>query len=90
MIRTQVQLTESQMQALKALAAERSVSVAYLVRSGVDRILAAEREPSALERRRRAQALFGTFSSGRADLAERHDEYAVEAFEDGSADEHGA
>ena len=39
MIRTQVQLDESQYRKLKELAAKRSQSVSQLVREGVDRVL---------------------------------------------------
>ena len=39
MIRTQIQLDESQYESLRALAARRSQSVAYLVRESVDRLL---------------------------------------------------
>lgn len=40
MIRTQIQLSEEQMERLKALARRRGVSLAQLVREGVERILA--------------------------------------------------
>ncbi len=39
MIRTQIQLDESQYESLRALAARRSQSVAYLVRESVERLL---------------------------------------------------
>ncbi|MBM4319425.1 MAG: ribbon-helix-helix domain-containing protein [Deltaproteobacteria bacterium] len=82
MIRTQVQLSEAQLEALKAIAARWAVPIAELVRRGVDRVIAAEQELSMQERRRRARASFGKFRSGKHDLAERHDGYLAEAFEE--------
>lgn len=41
MVRTQIQLEDGQYEALKKLAAERSVSMAELVREGVEAVLAA-------------------------------------------------
>ncbi|MDO8691529.1 MAG: CopG family transcriptional regulator [Dehalococcoidia bacterium] len=39
MVRTQIQLTEDQVQALKEVAAERKVSMSELIRQGVERVL---------------------------------------------------
>lgn len=81
MVRTQIQLSEEQLRALRRLAAEKGVSLAELVRQGVDKVL---RESSAdlEERRRRAMAIAGKFSSGLSDLSARHDDYLVEAYSD--------
>ncbi len=79
MIRTQIQLTEEQAQALRRLAAERGVSIAELVRQAVDRVLA-DRPEAAL--RARLVASLGGFHSGRSDISEEHDRYLAEAFED--------
>lgn len=78
MIRTQIQLTEAQMVALRELAARRQVSIAELVRRGVDRIIASGGELGVTERRRRALRRFGEFRSGLGDLSERHDAYLAE------------
>ena len=43
-LRTQVQLESRQLEGLRQLASRREVSVAQLVREGVDRLLADERE----------------------------------------------
>ncbi len=83
MIRTQVQLTEEQFQALKDIAAVRSVSVAQLVREGVDVLIGAAPNTSATERRRRAIAAAGRFSSDRTDVSARHDYYLTEAYQQG-------
>lgn len=80
MVRAQVQLTESQAAALKALAAERDVSMAEIVRLAVDELLAcrADRDPE--ERRSRSLAVVGAFRSGMSDVSERHDEHLARAF----------
>jgi hypothetical protein len=71
MIRTQIQLTEQQAASLKSLAAQQGVSMATLIRKGVDRIL---EENDRRARRERALEVIGRFP-GPADLAERHDDY---------------
>jgi tRNA A37 N6-isopentenylltransferase MiaA len=82
MVRTQAQLTEKQLDELRDLAAERGVSVAALIREGVDLLLAQRLEPSREERIRRAKEIVGAFSSGVHDLARNHDKYLVEAYEE--------
>jgi len=84
MYRTQIQLTESQIQALKQLAAERDRSVAELVRQAVDALLHSSSEIDDQERRRRAIDAAGRFHSGLQDLSTSHDRYLNEAY----ADEH--
>jgi len=81
MIRTQIQLTEQQAQALKSLAAERGSSVAELIRQGVDDLLQKTSGISIEERRRRAIAAIGRFHSGQKDISTRHDDYLAEAYE---------
>jgi len=81
MIRSQVQLTEAQLEALKELAARRGVSVAYLVRQGIDELIRAASTTTAEERRHRAIAAAGRFSSDRDDVSVRHDDYLAEAYQ---------
>ena len=81
MIRTQIQLTEEQAEALKQLAAEEGKSVAELVRLGVDRLIRSQRPADRQELRRRAIAVAGRFHSEDEDLSAEHDRYAAEAFE---------
>jgi hypothetical protein len=82
MTRTQVQLTESQVEALKRLARTRGVSIAELVREGVDLLLrSAGSTLSYDERTRRMLELSGRYNSGLRDLSTRHDDYFVEAIE---------
>ena len=73
MIRTQVQLDEGQYERLRALAAERSQSIAQLVREGVDRVL------GEADRSRRWDTLWKAVGScrdaeGRRDVSVRHDD----------------
>jgi len=80
MIRTQVQLTEEQVQALKELAHRENKSVAELTRQAVDYWLQAVGLVPMEERRRRAMAVVGRFRSGRSDVSESHDEHLAEAY----------
>lgn len=79
MVRTQIQLTEEQAKALKKLASRKHVSLAALVRAGVDEVLRSAGEITAGERRRRAVKVAGKYHSGRRDLSTRHDEHLAEA-----------
>lgn len=81
MVRTQVQLTEKQITALKKLASKRRVSIAELVRQGVDSVLESDIEASDEERRQRALSVVGKFKSGRKDLSTNHDKYLAESFD---------
>ncbi|MGC8786241.1 MAG: CopG family transcriptional regulator [Anaerolineae bacterium] len=78
MIRTQIQLTEEQMRRLKALAAERGVSLAQWIRESIDAAMPAG---NAEIRRQRAIAVAGRFHSGKRDVSSQHDRYLVEAWE---------
>jgi hypothetical protein len=80
MIRTQIQLSEQQAQALRDLAARRKVSVAELIRQAVDEQLRSARTVDRQERKRRALAIVGRFHSGQSDLSVEHDRYLAEAF----------
>jgi predicted DNA-binding protein len=80
MIRTQVQLTEAQMSALRQLSAETGKSAAELIRNGIDQYLAGRRAPSAEDRIERALRVAGSFASGGSDGSAKHDRYLAEAF----------
>jgi len=75
MIRTQMQLREDQVRALKRKAAERGVSMAQLIRDAIDRSFDRDDEDAKWER---ALSVAGKFRSGVGDIAERHDEYLSE------------
>jgi predicted DNA-binding ribbon-helix-helix protein len=81
MIRTQIQLKEEQARKLKKIAAQRKVSMAELIRQGVDGILAEEAGADREERKERALAAAGRFASGLRDVSAEHDRHLAEAFE---------
>jgi predicted DNA-binding protein len=80
MIRTQIQFTEEQSEALKQLAAREGKTVAELVRLGVDQLIRSQGALDPEELRRRALAVAGRFHSGDENLSAEHDRYAAEAF----------
>jgi plasmid stability protein len=80
MVRTQIQLTEAQFEALRARAAAEGRSMADLIRASVDEALRGAPAPSREERRRRALRAIGRFRSAPADLSRRHDRYLAEAY----------
>ena len=81
MVRTQIQLTEKQSKSLKRIAASHHRSVAELIRQAVDNMIKSATLVDIEERRRRALAAAGRFSSGLRDLSAEHDKYLAEAFE---------
>ncbi len=80
MVRTQIQLTEEQVDKIKKAAIARHQSVAELIRQAVDNILKSNASIDIEERRKRAIAAAGKFSSGRKDISKEHDSYLAEAF----------
>lgn len=81
MIWIQVQLKERQLHRLRALAAERGLSISALVRDGVDNILAQMGKGAHTTRGQRAISAAGRFRSGHSDVARRHDDFLVSAYE---------
>jgi len=79
MIRTQIQLTEQQVELLKATAARRGVSMAELIRQSIDHLLEKTDVPSTKELRQKAAAAAGRFRSGKGNVSIRHDDYLVDA-----------
>jgi len=79
MIRTQVQLTDEQAEALRRRSRRENVSVAELVRRAIDAFTRGE-PPSDRELRDRAASAAGRFASGVRDTSRRHDEALAEAF----------
>jgi hypothetical protein len=80
MVRTQIQLTDAQAEALRMLASSRHLSVAELIRQAVDALVRTNAPVGSEERRRRALDAAGRFSSGAADISTEHDAHLVEAF----------
>lgn len=79
-IRTQIQLKEQQMQALKARASQDHVSVSELIRRAVEAWFASEGLNSPEMRRRRAIEATGRFASGQHEVAKRHDEHLADIY----------
>ncbi|NUO07594.1 MAG: ribbon-helix-helix protein, CopG family [Candidatus Brocadia sp.] len=80
MVRTQIQLTEEQVKALKKIALSRHLSVAEIIRQAVDTIIRTNTMVDIEERRKKALDIVGKFSSGKRDISRKHDTYLVEAF----------
>ena len=81
MIRTQIQLTDAQARALKALAAAEGRSMADLIRDAVDVILRARGVVDREEVKARSLAALGRFRSGSRDLGSKHDHHLTDAFD---------
>jgi hypothetical protein len=80
MRKTQVQLSEAQVQAIKALAAAQNKSVAEVIRQAVDIFLSSANAVDVEERKRRALAAAGRYHSGTGTLSTDHDSHLVEAY----------
>jgi len=79
-IRTQIQLTEDQVNALRKLSLSRHLSIAELIRQAVDNILKSSTAIDREERKKKAIDTAGRFSSGKHDIAREHDKYLAETF----------
>jgi hypothetical protein len=82
MVRTQIQLTEEQAAAAKALAQREGRSLADVVRESLEIHLRSRGAMDRAELKRRALAAPGRFRSGSTDLATAHDRHLAEAFAD--------
>jgi len=80
MVRTQIQLTETQVYGLKKIAAARRLSVAEVIRQSVNAVLKASNIVDAEEQRKAAAEIVGRFASGKSDVSSNHDSYLAEAF----------
>jgi len=71
-------MEEDQMNWLRAEASARGISISQLIREGIASFRAhEERFPE--EKKKRALAAVGRFSSSLPDVSERHDDYLAEA-----------
>ena len=81
MIRTQIRLTDEQARRVKRVAVERQVSMATVIREGVDLLLrSAETAAPDDERIECAISVAGQFRSGGGDGAAQHDLHLQEAY----------
>ena len=80
MVRTQIQMTEDQVEKLKKIAASEHRSMADLIRQAVDSFVAGRAGVDIEERRDRAIAVAGSFHSEAGDLSKAHDKYLAEAY----------
>ena len=72
MVRTQIQLTEEQANALKKMSSQMNLSMAEIIRQGLDYYLQACGVISQEERRQRAIKAAGQFHSGKSLHHRRH------------------
>ena len=81
MIRTQIQLTETQSVRVREAARRAGVSTAEIIRQSVDRFLGQEvaGHPAGAGRLS-ALEVVGRWSCGLTDIADRHDDYLDEAY----------
>lgn len=79
MIRTQIQLRAEQAVRLREAAAAQNVSLAELIRRGVD-LLLDQSQQSAPGQRLDALRIAGAFDSGIPSIAERHDDELSETY----------
>ena len=80
MTRTQIQLTEAQLQALQRVSAETGESIAALIREGVELYLRTRLGANRQDQIERALRVAGKFSSGTKDTSTEHDRYLTETF----------
>ncbi|MFO8032500.1 MAG: ribbon-helix-helix protein, CopG family [Desulfohalobiaceae bacterium] len=78
MVRTQIQLSEEQASLVKSISAEKGISVSEVIRRAIDSMHTMDHD--AHKKRELALEVIGKFSSGTADVSERHDEYLSREF----------
>jgi len=81
MIRTQIQLTETQVSKIKKVAMDQRISVAEVIRRAVENMVQSNAKMSIPERAKRAIEIAGKFRSGKKNISTKHDEYLAEAYE---------
>jgi len=78
MVRTQIQLTREQAEALRLLASRLKVSQAELVRRGIDQLTRNQAGLLSPDRLSKALAAVGKYASGYRDVSDRHDKHLAE------------
>jgi len=85
MVRTQIQLTEQQAQALKRMAVAQGLSMAELIRQSVDQFIQYAAKPGTQDKVQKLKEVAGKYSANITDLAENHDTYLDEIYGDNPA-----
>lgn len=80
MVRTQIQLQDSQVRALKELAQKKRVSMAELIRRSVDHLIKTSAYIDYNRQKKKATDVIGKFHSGKHDISTEHDSYLSEDF----------
>jgi hypothetical protein len=80
MVRTQIQLTEEQAQAVKKVSKEHGISTAEVIRRAIDLLLRSGVCAEEGEKRMRALNIVGRFRSGRDDISKNHDANLADAY----------
>ena len=80
MVRTQIQLTESQAAQLKELAHRQNESIAALIRKALDQYLSRQ-QPDRRALYRQALTVVGKYNAGLQDISIEHDRYLSEEYE---------
>jgi len=81
MVRTQIQLTREQFEAVKRMAASRNISSAEVIRQAIEALVKSRRVLDEGQKRSRALKAAGAFRSGTHDVSKNHDAYLAEAYE---------
>jgi hypothetical protein len=81
MVRTQVQLSDAQVQQLKTLAAQTGASLAELIRQSVDFYLRYSGSAISDDARQQALEVIGAFEADVPDVSIEHDRYLADAFD---------
>jgi len=80
MVRTQIQPTKQQEEAIRVIAAAQGISVAKSIRRAIDAMTRSGSSVDTEEKRRRALRIVGKFRSGKRDVPRRHKAYLPEAY----------
>jgi hypothetical protein len=86
-VRMQVQLTETQLEAVRRAADSHGVSQSEVIRRALDAFLARPLPTDRSALRERARAAIGAFNEGPSDVSRRHDHYFAESVHDWADDE---
>ncbi|NIA28791.1 MAG: ribbon-helix-helix domain-containing protein [Actinobacteria bacterium] len=81
MAKTKVELPDEQLRTLKHLSDETKISMDELIRSAINLLIEASRDPEKERRVSRAIAAAGKFKSGKSDISVEHDKYLEEDFD---------